>query len=236
MADPALLMLNLGVQAVTRGGPNAVEWFSKFFWNRVVIVGQAEAGKTSFCRYFRHGLFTSERMKRTRENIEATALRVSLGRNEELVLKIKSTIDTVGQLPPQMQAKLCAEKKPHVIIVVLDITRPWGGQSSEAVEAYLDNFMSEFAVAFNRNKTIRNKLQAMIIVLNKKDAAEKNKISTWHKRVESFIKKNIVPLAPELVNKIDVVDCSLIEDFDKGKSANRVLETIALRLQEETKI
>jgi hypothetical protein len=74
-----------------------------------------------------YGVFADPDSPRTRLNKKSASFNVTVGPSEALTLRVKTAVDSVGQLDPDSQSELVAKYKPHVVVIVLDGTAAVGG-------------------------------------------------------------------------------------------------------------
>jgi GTPase SAR1 family protein len=224
--------LKIGFQIFSRVTPKGFAWVrSKWVGRDILVIGQPRAGKTSLVRYIQYGLFAEAETTRTRAIKKTAAFTVKIGRNESLALEVRKAIDTVGQVSAAEHAELAKAYRPHVLVVVLDLSGPWEGRDERSARYYLEEFFEYFAEAFKGSYLVRRKLRAVFVVLNKRDKVDEKKASTWLKKAKDILKEQLRSLGTGIRDPI-VVESSLVEDFDDGRSVNAIIQKIALKLEE----
>lgn len=232
MSDPATAVaLKVGLDVFTRVTPKGFAWIkSRFVGRDLLIVGQPRAGKTSLVRYIQYGVFAETETTRTRTVKKTAAFTVKVGRNESLALEVRKAIDTVGQVSPSEHARLAKQYRPHILVVVLDISGPWEGSEERSARYYLEEFVDYYGEAYRETPGLRRKLRAIYIVLNKRDRLDDKRAASFSRKTKELVQSKIRSALGTL--DIFVLESSLVEDFDAGKSANSIIEKVALRLKE----
>ncbi|MHC4521369.1 MAG: hypothetical protein ACYTAS_22465, partial [Planctomycetota bacterium] len=84
----------------------------------ILVLGPSTAGKTKFAEYLRLGVLDPEGIREMTYRVrKSPAFTVGIGRNREVVLKVRRAVDTPGQVGPIEHATLVGRRKPHAIIV-----------------------------------------------------------------------------------------------------------------------
>jgi len=131
--------------------------------NEVLILGPARAGKTSFVDYLRYGVMEPEQETEKTLGVEKTAsFRVRIGRDASLELKLKRAVDVAGQIGPIEHARLVEEKKPHAIIIMLDLSAPMSGISDRASGPWLIEFCKHFEERYRDDKRLKEDARFLV--------------------------------------------------------------------------
>jgi GTPase SAR1 family protein len=232
--DPATAVaMKIGMDVLTRVTPRGLAWVkSKWVGRDLLVVGQPRAGKTSLVRYVQHGVFAETETKRTRAIKTTASFNVKVGRDESLALEVRKAIDTVGQVSASVHADITKDYKPHVVLVVIDMSGPWDGKDDHNAKHYLDEYFDYLAAHYRKSYWLRRKLKAVYIIANKKDKMTLRAAATFMRKADIFVKQKARAVFD--VDSIDtyVLESSLVEDFDGGKSANNIIQKVALKLNE----
>lgn len=145
---------------------------------------------------------------------------------------MRKAIDTVGQVSAAEHARLTKVYRPHIIVIVLDLSGAWQGSDEKSARYYLEEFFAYFGDVFKSNYLVRRKLRAVFILLNKKDRADAKKLQSWQKRTKALAEEKLSQTIGASARGTIVMQASLVEDFDGGQSANAIIQKIALKLQE----
>jgi hypothetical protein len=232
MSDPATAVaLKVGLDVFTRVTPKGFAWIkSRLVGRDLLIVGQPRAGKTSLVRYIQYGVFAEAETARTRAIKKTAAFTVKVGRNESLALEVRKAIDTVGQVSPAEHARLAKQFRPHILVLVLDASGPWEGSEERSARYYLEEFFDYYSEAYRQAPVLRRRLRAIYIVLNKRDRLDEKRSASLLKKAKDLVQGKIRSAMGTL--DMFVLESSLFEGFDGGKSANAIIGKIALRLKE----
>jgi GTPase SAR1 family protein len=160
-------------EVVTRAVPKGYELI-KYWWTakEFLVVGQARAGKTTFIDYLKLGIFADARRTEETPEVERTGrFNIKLGREGILKLNVSNALDIPGQVGAVEHANLAFDRNPHAIIVILDLTTPLRGEPDRASGDWLRRFCKRLEAQWRVNRRRRNKLAAMIVVMNKQDAS-----------------------------------------------------------------
>src|SRR3954454_15016505 len=101
--------VKIGVELLKRAVPHGIVWIVNWIrGNRILVVGQPRAGKTSFLNLLQYGVFASPDISspRTRKDTKSASFQVKVGDNQALQLAVRTTIDTVGQVSALDHAQL----------------------------------------------------------------------------------------------------------------------------------
>jgi hypothetical protein len=134
-AGPILLKAAMSVAERSAGSliTRAIHWLRG---KRVLIVGQARGGKTSFRDYLRYGILEDEKATdKTYDTTNTGAFRIALGRDKELQLVFRSLKELPGQVGPAAHANQAFEQRPHAIIVISDLSATLTGEPEKAAAA-----------------------------------------------------------------------------------------------------
>jgi len=231
--DGSAIALKLGIELVKRITPTGLAWIRAWFQGRkILVVGQPRAGKTSFVRYLQYGIFTDpdEKSPRTRKVRKSASFTVGMGKDQALKMQVRSTIDTVGQALASEHAANTVLHHPDALVIIVDLASDWRGQTEYQASHYLGEFCDHLAGELSEHKKLRKKLKAVVVVLNKKDLASNSKIISWRRGTERILEEKLRASFGARVKDVPILSCSLIERHDTGRSANAVIEAIALAL------
>jgi hypothetical protein len=231
--EAGAIAVKVGVELLKRATPKGLAWVSHWFKGyKLLIVGQPRAGKTSFVRYLHYGTFIDPTHKapRTRKIKKTAAFTVTMGRDESLKLEVRSAIDTVGQVSAEEHADNVKKFKPHALIVILDLSAEWNGKTEYAAGFYLTELCIHLSEHLNRNKSLRNKLQSVLIILNKTDLVSSDKTKKWSAYVEALLQSKLSHSYGPKTSDIPVMPCTLVQGKDGGTLADAVTRSLALAL------
>ena len=172
MVDTGCVLL--GLKLVTKVSPNLLTWLDdKTLGKKILIVGQARSGKTSFLNYMQHAIFADDEHgePRTTQKNSSGSMRLKLGPRKSLELKVKEIIDTVGQAPEINHAQDVKKSKADAILVFVSADKPLSGQP-DACEEYLTDLFEHLAEMAGHTPAFAKRAKVVIIVQNKVDLVD----------------------------------------------------------------
>lgn len=165
--DSNVIGLKVGLEVLKRTAPSALVWLSTYVRGiELLIVGPGGAGKTSISDYLELGIMESlSPHEKTLEVRKSRAFQISLGRDEALKLRMRRMVDVPGQTGPVEHANLVRERRPHVILIVLD-----GSRSANESKQWLDQFLERLDYVFRQDNRLQKKIRGIFVAINKRDA------------------------------------------------------------------
>ncbi|MBN8733939.1 MAG: hypothetical protein J0L64_25610 [Acidobacteria bacterium] len=232
--DHTAVALKVAVEILKRPATKGLAWvYTSLTGKTVLILGPARAGKTSFSDYLRLGLMEPEQpTEKTVETHRTSAFRVQIGRDQSLELHVKSAVDEPGQLGPMEHAKLAELRKPHAIVVILDLSAPFTGQSDRATAKWLTEFCKHLAERIQNNTAFRRKLKGLIFVANKSDTQDDATVQKRISDVRRIVTKNLNGVYATTVDAIPIMPCILVQHEDAQRLADAVIIRLAKLLSE----
>jgi GTPase SAR1 family protein len=201
--------------------------------NEVLILGPARAGKTSFVEYLRYGVLEPEQETATTiETKKSATFRVKVGRDQSLELKVKRAVDVAGQVGPIEHARLAEERKPHALVVMLDLSAPLTGVSERASGPWLIEFCKHLDERLRDNATMKKRLKTIIFVANKADTQKPDALT---RRIDGFrqiLKKHLGMSLTTKVDAIPILPCTLVQTENGTGTADAVIVRLAKALAE----
>lgn len=198
----------------------------------VLVLGPARAGKSSFRDYFQYGVLEPEQeTEKTLDLQKSATFRVRIGRDESLELKVRGASDVAGQVGPIEHARIAERRKPHCVVVILDLSAPVTGSSHRATGPWLIEFCKHLDERLRNNKGMKKRLKAVVFVANKYD---RQKDEAAGKRIQAFkgiIKRHLEPSLGTKVEGIPVMPCILVQTDHGSKLADAVIVRIAKALR-----
>lgn len=224
----------MSLKVVTRVSPNAVTWLkAKAFGKKILFIGQSRAGKTTYIRYLAHGIFADDDEERTFKRGGSGVVQLKLGPKESLDLTISSIIDTVGQAPTENHAQDVRAVNPDAVMIFVSSEFSLSDTSdSNAILPYIDALFEHLEEKIARNLFSFSRTKCVIVVLNKVDLLEGGAEGAENrKKIFDFVKPRIARVFGKIVaDRSRTMSCSLIEDFDNGKLAKKVAESLGTAL------
>jgi len=206
---------------------------------RILVIGAARSGKTSFLKYLQYGLLAPEGeqtpsygwgKKRDQNHHKTKNFVVKTGRDNMLQLHVRNVIDVVGQVPAESHAQFVRKHKPHALVIMLDSSIPLKGPNSAG--NWLKSFSAELALILSDDAAVRRSLQTMIVVMNKADKSNAGQLTNRKNAVLGILKRGLGATMPIRPQDIPVLPCILVENSDAGRLADTVIKKLALQIQE----
>jgi GTPase SAR1 family protein len=139
---------------------------------KIIVVGPSGAGKSTFTDYMHDEIFDPEQNPDvTIEPRTAKNFRFALGRNGRFA-SVKRAVDMPGQPDPRWVAQETYRQRPHALVIMLDATAPVDDENDPRSSAvWLRKFSRAAEQAARGLKGKRNRLQIVVVALNKADKA-----------------------------------------------------------------
>jgi signal recognition particle receptor subunit beta len=219
--------------AIERGAPAGIGVLRSWLRGKtIVVVGQPQAGKSTFIRYVQYGIFEhADEMQRTWDPIESPKFNLRLGPDRSCEVSVKTVLELPGQVAARNLADSAFERRPHALLLLLDLTHPLEGSSEERASAtWLRNFCRRFDERWQRVKADRNRLRSVIIVMNKMDIAQSGAAQTnevaYRKVLSEEWRASRGPHSDDPLYR----RCIMVENPDGTKWVDRVLVDMATAL------
>jgi GTPase SAR1 family protein len=201
--------------------------------HEVLVLGPARAGKTSFVDYLRYGVLEPAQQTEKTLNIEkTTTFTVKIGRDASLELKVKRAVDVAGQVGPIEHARIAERRRPHAVVVLLDLSAPVTGKSDRASGPWLIEFCKHLDERIRTNAKMRKRLKTIIFVANKYDSQSTEAAG---KRIEAFrriVRKHLGMSFSTRVDSIPIMPCTLVLTENTTSLADSVIIRLAKALSE----
>lgn len=189
----------------------------------IIIVGQKRAGKSTFIDYFQYGFFEDEQQRsKTQEVTPSVRFDVKLGKNETLEFSIKTVIDVAGQIPPHFQAKEIFAKKPHAILIFMDLSN-----SLKSSSEWLTEFCQRLETFWRVNKQKRNRVKSIILVLNKTDKVDKKTVEARVNAFNKIINSELKEARGKMLDEIAVMPTVMVTNLNGTKSTDSLIRHLA---------
>jgi signal recognition particle receptor subunit beta len=139
----------------------------------LMVVGPPRAGKSTFMDYLSYGIFQHEQeTERTYEAKRARDFKLSLGRDRALSASIKTAVDMPGDPNPKLVVDEVFKRRPHGLIVMLDLTTPLDDDDPRYSAAWLRRFCRAAEQRAFRMRPRRNRLRSIVVAMNKADKVD----------------------------------------------------------------
>jgi hypothetical protein len=224
-------ILNVTATAISK-----TDLVQKWHAYNLIIIGQERSGKSTLTRFLSRELlgYRDEKSPPTvdHEDTGGTLFRWRTEFSGDLSCAFRNIGDYSGQTEPAKIAKMITDKHPHLIIIVLDITKrdPHAGIHGSYMN-WLENMCSHLgdilSRRFRKRRKFVNYLRQVVILLNKLDCLETSERDIVVKEADNNVKKIIAGSLRTLIpdqklNNFAVLPCSLVRDPLNGKVEDTV--------------
>ena len=184
--DPLTATLEKELASIAIKGAGSIidrawKWYGSY---DLLILGQERAGKTAFYKFLRSKLLSKngEKTSKTIDPVNSGVFQFEWSTDAgSLALELRNVGDRSGQIGPDLQSQMLIGKKPHLLVVVLDLTAvPHDDNDADRVHATYETWFEHFCTSIsdrlmNRPRLARKvsgRLRNMVILLNKADKIE----------------------------------------------------------------
>ena len=225
--------VSVGVELIKRTAPSGIAVVRTWIGGqKVLILGPARAGKTSFYDYLRYGVLEHEQeTEKTVETEKSATFSVRIGRDSALELKVRGSFDVPGQLGPIEHALIAKKKKPNGIVVILDSSSPASGGAERSSRAWLVEFCKHLDEHLRQTASFRNRLRALVFVANKVDKISEEKAARIVSSYRATIQKHLAYSYSTKVEAIPVLPCVLVQGSAGAAMADAVIVRLAKALK-----
>jgi GTPase SAR1 family protein len=153
---------------------SARKWYRSY---DLLIVGQERAGKTAFYKFL-HSQFLSrdgEQTVPTVDDVNSGIFKFEWTTDSGvLVVELRNVGDRSGQIGPHAHARMFARQRPHLLVIILDIsTREDTDRLHASYGRWLEYFCTYVAERLMKSpriaRRLRSRLRNVVILLNKAD-------------------------------------------------------------------
>ena len=216
-----------GVEAAERVAPKRISWLTTYAKGReLLILGPSGAGKTTFAEYLRLGTLDPEGIhEMTYMVTKSPTFSVRMGREGAVTLKVRRAVDTPGQVGPVQHANLVGQRKPHVVIVMLDSSK-----ALPATTRWLRLFCSRLDTVLRQKPSVERRLSKILVVLNKRDKTNKAKLARMKRGVQNVLREYLsVVLGAQRARSIPVLECISVRTKRGAALIDNVIGDLAKR-------
>lgn len=176
--------------AIDRAGrPGIAKLFSVLRGKTLMVIGPRASGKSTFLNYVRYGVFQHEQDAQSTyrpQNIQD--FRLAIGQDKALTVSIRKAIDIPGQWNSKDLADDVFERRPHALVVMLDLSAPLEDPNdSRSTAIWLRQFCTEAEVRAHASKARKNRLRVIVVVLNKADLVSDEEFAEKRQVFEKII-------------------------------------------------
>jgi hypothetical protein len=176
-------------------------------------------------------LFEDEKdVRKTEDPIPSARFNVKMGRDAALELMVTSVIDVAGQVGPVEHARYVIEKKPHAIVIFIDLSRPLKGKGEQVSTDWLRGFCNALETRWRASRKRKSRLRSVILVLNKKDKVSEKKIAACKQELRKILDAELRDARGQMSDEIAIVPCTLVTNPDGTKSVDSLIAHLAKAL------
>lgn len=197
---------------------------SFFVGQRILVVGPSRAGKTSLADFMRFGGLDPERPSPVSDADDVfVRFWLQLPGRRQLQLEIREIRAVPGTRRANFHAGVIAQRKPDIVIVVLD-----GAAPSESLEWLQDFCKAAQAVAADhKRRADMQRVKDILVLVNKHDRCEKP--DQLHSSVRDVLKQELDHVFGIEGRKAAVLPTILIKHPRAAGMADEFLQTVAKR-------
>ncbi len=191
MVEPTTTVV---IETLKLFGPKAFKWLkTKAVGRTLLVVGPAEAGKTSYVRYLRTQVLQREGyLPRTEDVEKSPSFLIKVGPTGQLYLDAKYMRDTPGEASIATVVKYVLRYKPHALVIVLDLR----GEEYERSRKWLEDFCAKMVekTTVKTRKVLRTqkRMRYIQILTNKIDKVKKKKAAERKDKVQGIARDELV--------------------------------------------
>lgn len=162
--------------------PRGIDYlWNKIIGKKIIICGLGRSGKTSFQKYLMRGILLKERpTEKTIDHERIKDAKIQLSPKSTFSLRLKTSIDSPGQLGTIEQASSVSRFTPHYLFVFLDCSRT--NDSKNWFADFCENLDSEFKYYPH----LASNIKSIFIVLNKYDKLTGDATQSVEDRYKEF--------------------------------------------------
>jgi len=193
----------------------------------ILVLGPSTAGKTKFTEYLRLGTLDPEGQREMTYRVhKSPAFTVEIGRERDLVLKVRRAVDTPGQVGPLQHATLVGRRKPHAVIVVLDCSR-----AALMMVTWFHLFCDRLDTVLRRGSYARRRLGQILVLLNKRDKIDNREFEQLRQGIRGVLSQHLsVVLGPDRVQSIPVLECISVQTDHGTELIDQAIGSLAEQL------
>jgi len=232
-------------QVAERVIPSGINYV-KAWWSgkRMLILGPARSGKTSFINYLESDiLFPERRSKITTKVKKRKTFVFSLGDKRKVRIPIWKPRDVPGQVSPKEHVSYVERYKPDCLVIVLDATKFFldPGHEAESSLEWLKEFCQYLDSLLIEDPGLARNINSMVVVMNKWDKipSKDDKDEEANKEAFTVYVREVLDqfLANEFYRKegsnvIQIIPCALVESKYKKALADYAVNSVASSLRE----
>jgi hypothetical protein len=227
-AIAAEVILDLVARPAINGIARVHTWVTG---NEILILGPARAGKSSFSEYLQYGLLEPE--QETATTIlphKSASFRLKVGKGSSFEMKVKRAVDVAGEIGPIEHARLVEDRKPHAVVVVLDLDAPIGGRARNATSPWVTKFCRHLKQRLAETPKMKKRLRSIVFIANKRDKVDETTATQRMAIYKEIIRKHLGEAFGPLSESGFVLPCILVRNPRGTELADAVVSRIARSL------
>ena len=222
--------LEVGLRQIPRLSGSVVNWFSgQSLQNKtILLIGPSRSGKTSFLRFVQFGHFADDQEERTLDPVEKKNLAIRTDKGS-VEVKVKKIVDTVGQADAREHARNLADVRHHAVCIFVHSQMDVRGSDQSSVQGYITELFDQFDDLLDGRR--KKSPPEIIIVYNKVDLIESQRGVENRNAVHQIARENAKRVfGKDASRKLRTLSCSLVEEFDNGALAGKVVQKLIEQL------
>jgi GTPase SAR1 family protein len=231
--EPTAVAVEVGLEVLKRTVPKGIQYLvQRFRGNKILIVGQPRAGKSSFSRYMKTGYFADQLPPPPRTEMKdavTPAFTVKMGKDDSVQLEVSKVTDVIGQATGQDHADKFRRYGPHAMLVLLNAEGNWDGDNEYCAGFYLDEFLGHLALRLSKSPRRKDKLKSLVVVVNKLDKCDPKKRTEFLANAKGRVQEHLKSVYGPKTKDIPVMPCILMSG-DTERTADKIITTVALAL------
>jgi hypothetical protein len=193
----------------------------------VLIVGPSNAGKTKFAEYLRWGVLGQrDQREMTYRVVGSPAFVIQMSGEKGPTLKVRRAVDTPGQTGPIQHANLVAERRPHVVIVLLDCSK-----AASTTLRWLEFFCDRLDTVLRKGAFGHTKRHEIVVLLNKRDKIKSKEFGELRDNVANVLARRLfVVLGPDRASSVPILECISVKTRRGAVLIDKVIGLLTERL------
>jgi hypothetical protein len=122
------------------------------------------------------------------------------------------------------------DKRPHVILILSDLTAPLTGATGKSSATWLAEFCTQLEKRWQAASRRKNKLISMVLILNKKDKVDDDIVAKRTKHLRKILEGQLKQALGAMVEPVAILPCSSVINPDGPLWIDAVIMHIAKEL------
>jgi hypothetical protein len=175
--------------AIEQGGrPGFAKLKALLVGKTVMVVGPTRSGKTTFMDYMCYEVFQQEQETSSTLHFKGSKdFRIKVGEHQALVVAVKTAVDSVGETHPRLIAEEVHRRRPHALIIMLDLSAPLDERYDiRSSASWLESFCTR-AEQLGRKRR-KTRLRSLIVAMNKADLVDDATVAAKEQRYRQIMR------------------------------------------------